>query len=108
MTRMSVVPRVGGVGVGEQQHQINFVVGNAGVDLLMTALLVGKQQGDGQTCIVRNQPSGGSGGVEAVLLKDALVGRAELNHQFLLFVMGQKCNIHTGHSLSFVIVLWGR
>ena len=108
LDHLGVVPGVGGVGVGKEQHQVDLVVGDAGIDLLVATLLVGKQQGDGQTCIVRNQPPGGGGGVEAVLLKDALVGRAELNHQFLLFVMGQKCNIHTGHSLSFVIVLWGR
>ena len=58
------------LGVGEQQHQINFVVGNAGVDLLMTALLVGKQQGNGQTGIVRDQTAGGGRGKQIVLHED--------------------------------------
>ena len=45
LNHVGIVLGIVGVGVGEQQHQIDLVVGDAGVDLLMTALLVGKQHG---------------------------------------------------------------
>ena len=95
---LAVIPGVGGVGVGEQQHQVDFVISNAGVDLLVTALLMGKQQGDGQTGIVGNQATGGGGGKQLVLHQHAFIGGTELNHQFLLFVVRQKRDIHSSHS----------
>ena len=100
LDHLGIVPGLGGIGVGEQQHQIDLVIGDSGVDLLMTALLVGQKQSDGQTGIVGNEPTGGGGGEEVVLHKHALVGGAELNHQFLFLVVCQKCNIHKGHSFS--------
>ena len=44
-----------GIGIGEQQHQVDLIVGDAGVDLLVAALLMAEQQGDGQACIVGDQ-----------------------------------------------------
>ena len=100
---LAVIPGFGGVGIGKQQNQVNFVIGNAGIDLLVTALLMGKQQSDGQTGIVRNEAAGGGSGKQGVLHQNALVGSAELNHQFLLFVVGQKCDIHSTHSLKIYV-----
>jgi hypothetical protein len=64
----------------------------------MTALLMGKQQRNGQTGMVRDQPTGGSSGKQIVPHKNALVSGAELDHQFFFLVMRQKSNIH-GRSL---------
>ena len=97
---LAVIPGIGGIGIGEEQHQIDFIIGNPGIDLLVAALLVGKQQGDGQTRVVGNQPAGGGSGEQIVLHQYALVSGAELHHQFLLLVMRQKCNVHRSHSLS--------
>ena len=76
--------------------------GNAGVDLLVAALLMGKQQRDGQTRIVRDQTAGGGCGKEIVLDEHAFIGSAELNHQFLFLVVCQKCNIHNAHSFNIL------
>ena len=65
---------------------------------LMAALLMGKQQGDGQAGIIADQTSGGCGSKEIVLHQDALVGSTELDHQFLFLVVCQKCNVHYSHS----------
>ena len=91
---LTVIPGVDGVGVGEQNHQVNLVIGNTGVNLLMTALLVGQEQCYGQTGIVRNEPAGGCGGKQLVLCQYALIGGAKLHHQFLFLIVSQKCNIH--------------
>ena len=99
LDHLGIVPGVGGVGVGEQQHQVDLVVGDPGVDLLVAALLMGKKQGNGQTGIVRDQPPGGCRGVKAVLGEDALIGGTELHHQFFFLIMGQKRDIHPLHSL---------
>ena len=98
---LGIVPGIGGIGIGEQQHQIDFVVCNAGVDLLMAALLMGKQQCDGQTRVVSDQPAGGGGGKEIMLDQNAFVGGAELNHQFLFLVVRQKCDVHNAHSFIY-------
>ena len=49
---LTVIPGIGGVGICEQQHQVDLVICNSGVDLLMAALLVAQQQGDGQAGVV--------------------------------------------------------
>ena len=49
-----VVPGIGIVGIGKEQNQIDLIIRNAGIDLLMTSLLMGKQQRNGQTGIVSN------------------------------------------------------
>ena len=36
LDHLGIVPGVGGIGVGEQQHQVDLVVSDAGVDLLVT------------------------------------------------------------------------
>ena len=97
---LGIIPGIGGVGIGEQQHQIDFIICNTGVDLLVATLLVGKQQGDGQACVVSDQTAGGSGCKEVMLDQNTLIGSAELNHQFLLFVVCQKCDIHNAHSFE--------
>ena len=48
---LSIIPGIGGIGVGEQQHQVDLVVGDPGVDLLVAALLVGQEKRNGQTGI---------------------------------------------------------
>ena len=35
---LAVIPGVGSVGVGEEEHQIDLIIRNPGIDLLMTAL----------------------------------------------------------------------
>ena len=84
---LAVIPGIGIVGVGEQQDQIDLVIGDPGIDLLVAALLMGQKKGNGQTGIVTNQPSGGSGGIQAVLGKHTLICGTELNHQFFFLVM---------------------
>jgi hypothetical protein len=59
---------------------------------------VGQQQCDGQTGVVRNQPTGGGGGIQIMLYQHAFVSCAKLHHQFFLFVMGKKRNIHMDNS----------
>ena len=99
---LAVVPGIGGVGVGEQQHQVDLIVGDPGIDLLMAALLMGQQQGDGQTGIVRDQPSGSGGSKQIMLQQNTFVGRAELHHEFLLLIVGQKCDVQCAHSFLFL------
>ena len=98
LDHLAVIPGVSGVGIGEQQHQIDFIVSDAGVDLLMAALLMGQKQGNGQTGVIRDQAAGGGGGVEIMLGKQTLICGTELHHQFFLLVMGQECDIHNVHS----------
>ena len=38
---LGIVPMLDGIRVRKQQNQVDFVVGNAGIDLLMAALLMG-------------------------------------------------------------------
>ena len=58
LQHLLAVPRVYGVGVGKQQHQINLIVRNAGIHLLMSPLLVGQQQGNRQARGLRHQAAG--------------------------------------------------
>ena len=95
LDHLAVVPGFSGVGVGEQQHQVNFVICDPGIDLLMAALLVGKQQRNGQTGIVRDQTAGGSCGIQVMLCQNTFLSGAELHHQFLLLIVGQKRDIHS-------------
>ena len=95
---LTVFPGIHGIGVTEQQNKIDLVIGDAGIDLLMTALLVRKQQRNGQTGIIRNQPTGSGCSKQIVLDKDALVGSTKLDHQFFFLIMRQKCNVHCGPS----------
>lgn len=43
-----ILPGVAVIRIGEQQHQIDLVIGDPGVDLLVTALIVGKIQRHGR------------------------------------------------------------
>ena len=38
LDHLGIIPRIDGIGIGEEQNQIDLIVGNAGVDLLMAAL----------------------------------------------------------------------
>ena len=87
LDHLGLVPGVGGIGIGEQQHQVDLVVGDAGIDLLMTALLMGKQQGNGQTGIVADETAGGGSRKQIVLDQHAFISSAELDHQFLFLVV---------------------
>ena len=98
---LAVVPRIGGIGIGEQQHQVNFIVGDPGVDLLMSALFMGKEQRQVQSGVVSNQPPGGGCGEQVVLHQDAFVGGTELHHQLFLFIVGQKCDVQSTHSFVY-------
>ena len=91
---LAVVPGIGGVGVGKHQHQVDLIIGDAGVDLLMAALLVAQKLGDGQTGVVCDQPAGGGSGEQLMLHQNALIGGAELNHQLFFLIMCQKRDIH--------------
>jgi hypothetical protein len=64
----------------------------------MAALLMAQQHGHGQTGIIGDQTARGGRGKEAVLGKDAFIGGAELNHQFLFLIMCKKRDIHIIHS----------
>ena len=88
LDHLAIVPVVYGVGVGEQQHQIDLIVGDAGIDLLVTALLMGKEQRNGQTGIIRDQPSGGGSCVKVMLAQHTLVSGAKLDHQLFFLVVG--------------------
>jgi hypothetical protein len=66
----------------------------------MTALLMGKQQRQGQAGVVPDQTAGGGGGKQIMILQHTFVSGAELNDQFLLFIMSEKCNIHIYTPLS--------
>ena len=80
LQHLLAVPGVYGIGVGKQQHHIDFVIRNPGVHLLVTALLMGQQQRNGQARRLRHQTSGGGRCKEGMLGKDALICRAELDH----------------------------
>ena len=94
LDHLGIVPGIDGIGIGEEQNQIDLIVGNAGIDLLMTALLMGKQQRQRQARIVGDQPTSGSSGIQIVLRQNVLVCSTELDHQFFLFVVCQKRDIH--------------
>jgi len=99
---LGIVPGLGGIGIGEQKNEIDLVIGDPGVDLLMTALLMAQQQCYGQIGIVSNQAAGGCGGEQIMLDQNTFISGAELDHQFFLFIMSQKRNIQTDH--SFVVL----
>ena len=91
---LAVVPGIDGIGIGKQQDQVDLVVGDAGIDLLVTALLVRKQQGNGQTRVIRDQTTGGGGGKQIVLDQNAFISSAELHHQFFFLIVSQKSDVH--------------
>ena len=44
---LAVIPSIDGVGVGKQQDQVDLIISDTGIDLLVAALLMAKQQGNG-------------------------------------------------------------
>ena len=57
LDHLGIIPGIGGIGIGKQQHQVDLIVGDAGIDLLVAALLMGQQQCNGQAGIIADQPS---------------------------------------------------
>ena len=94
LNHLGIIPGIGSIGIREQQNQIDLIVGNAGIDLLVTALLMRKQQGQRQAGIIRDQTTGSCSGIQIMLRQDVLICCAELDHQFFLLVVSQKCDIH--------------
>ena len=79
--------------VTEAEDEVDLVVGDPRAYLL-GALFVVQIQGYGQTGGFADELAGRGGGTDVVLRKDAAVGNAELDHQFLLAVVGQQRNVH--------------
>ena len=40
LDHLAVIPGIGGIGIRKEQHQIDLIVSNPGIDLLMTTLLM--------------------------------------------------------------------
>ena len=95
LDHLGIIPGVNGVGVAEQQYQIDLVIGDPGVDLLMAALFMTQKQSNGQTGIIGDEPTGGGGSEEGVLTQYAFISSTELHHQFFFLVVSQKCDVHT-------------
>ena len=81
--------------VAEEQHQIHFVAGNAGSDLLYAAQLAGEITMHRQTGGLRQHPSGSTGGNDYIFGKDRAVGSAELKREFLAGIVCKNGNRHS-------------
>ena len=92
--------------VAEKQHQIHFVAGNAGSDLLYAAQLAGEITMHRQTGGLRQHPSGSTGGNDYIFGKDRAVGSAELKREFLAGIVCKNGNRHSVLSFVLSIVLW--
>ena len=92
--------------VAEEQHQIHFVAGNAGSNLLYAAQLAGEITMHGQTGGLRQHPSGSTGGNDYIFGKDRAVGSAELKREFLAGIVCKNGNRHSVLSFVLSIVLW--
>ena len=79
--------------VAEAEHEVYLVISYPRAYLL-GALLVVQVQGYGQTGGLADEFAGRGCGADVVLRENAAVGDAELDHQFLLSVVGQQRNIH--------------
>ena len=82
------------VGVIEEKNHVDLVVGDARANLLTAAMGMGQEQLNGQTGSLSDQISGAVGGADGVLGENAALGNAELYHQFFLFIMAHKGDIH--------------
>ena len=92
--------------IAEKQHQIHFVAGNAGSDLLYAAQLAGEITMHRQTGGLRQHPSGSTGGNDYIFGKDRAVGSAELKREFLAGIVCKNGNRHSVLSFVLSIVLW--
>ena len=91
-------------GIVEEENQVELVIGNAGTDLLAASVGVGEEAVDVQSGRFGHHMTGGVGGVEVVLGQDTGIGRAELDHQILLVVVGHQSDVHEGDSfLNYLI-----
>ena len=74
---------VGPERVAEEQHQIHFIAGNTGGDLLDAAQLSGEVTVNWQAGGLVQHPAGGTGGNDSVPGQDTTVGGAELKRSCL-------------------------
>ena len=87
------------------QAELNYV-GSITVDAdLLDAAVGPSHEGlHGHTGGLSHHTGGGAGAADGVFRKDAAVGDAELDHQFLLVVMGHERDIH-GSDTSFLFYM---
>ena len=81
-------------GIPEKQQKIDLVAGNAGRDLLTSALDPRKEALHLQPGRLGDHFACSAGRNQFMLTQDAAVCRTELNHQFLFRVMRNQCNRH--------------
>ena len=91
--------------VGEEEHHVDLVVGDASADLLAAAVLVGQEEGDIQAGGLFDDIPGGVGGAEGMLGQNTAVSYSELRHQLLFFVVSHQCDIHGRSHSSLSITL---
>ena len=89
---------VGPERIAEEQHQIHFIAGNTGGDLLNAAQLSGEVTVNWQAGGLVQHPAGGTGGNDSVPGQDTTVGGAELKCKFFAGIMCKNGNCH--NSLS--------
>ena len=89
-----------GVGIVEAEDHVQLVIGDAGADLLATAVVKAHKSVDGQACGLGHHLAGGGGGAKGMLGQDAAIGGAELDHEFLAVVVSDQCDIHDCALLS--------
>ena len=91
------------IGIVEAQHHINLIIGDAGRDLLATAVLEGQETVYGQTGGILHLLAGIGGGAQGVLSQDAAVGGAELHHQLFAVVVCDQGDVHICVQLLYSI-----
>ena len=92
------------VGIVEEQHQVELVVGDAGADLLAAAVGIGQEAVYVQTGGIGYHVTGGVGGVDVVLGQNTGISGAELYHQLFLVIVGHKGDIHGSGSFLFYLI----
>ena len=81
-------------GVTEEKQHVHFVAGDAGNDLLVTAVAARQKALYVQAGGFGHKPPRGTRGDQPVLAQNLPIGNAELNHQFFLCIMCNKGNRH--------------
>ena len=87
--------------IAEEQEQIDLIAGNAGCDLLITALNTCQKALDLQTRCLGDQLAGGTRSHQFMLAQNPAIRRTELNHQLFFGVMRNQCNRHRSTSPLF-------
>ena len=105
-------------GVAEEQQQVHLIAGNAGRDLLVTALNPCQETLHLQARGLCDHLASRPGGHQFMLAQNPAVRRTELNHQLLFGVMRNQCNRHRstspftspgsifslGHCIAYIIL----